>query len=390
MNSEIGPRPNLNFQALDVPRVLHVVGAMNRAGAEAMLMTLYRGIDRSRLQFDFLEFSDEKSDFSDEILAMGGRIIRISWSQSLIGSGGTVSRLMDVMREYGPFAAVHSHILFATGAVMVAARKAGVPVRIAHSHNTADVDSPNVVRRLYHFAARRAIRWGATSFVACGEDAGRYLFGSRHVDDVVVIPNSVDTSRYRPVSESERASLRREIGLREDGLVLVSVARFEPVKNHEFLLKLARELKSHGVVFEMLLVGAGSLWEKAGDEVRGSGLEDVVRMLGLRDDVERILQCADAFLMPSHFEGLPVVLVESQAVGLPSLVSDRVTREVGLGLGIVKFLPIDDAAVWANAVAEGFPPRPSTTDIAEAFDAKGYSTRQALARLLPLYGLADS
>lgn len=371
-------------------RVLHVVGAMDRAGAESMLMTLYRGIDRSVLQFDFLEFSDRKSDFSDEILAMGGRIIKIPWSQSLMGLSGTVSRLVEVMREYGPFAAVHSHILFATATVMIAARKARVPIRVAHSHNTADSSSRSVMRRVYQFGARRAIRVGATAFVACGEDAGRYLFGSQHIDDVVVIPNSVDTSRYRPVPESEREDFRREIGVRADSLVLVSVARFEPVKNHEFLLKLARELKSRGVVFEMLLVGTGSLLEETEDEVRRSGLEDVVRLLGLRDDVERILQGADAFLMPSHFEGLPVVLVETQAVGLPSIVSDRITREVDLGLGIIRFLPIEDAAVWADAVAEGFPPSPTATDITEAFDAKGYSTGQALSRLLPLYGLADS
>lgn len=373
----------------DVPRVLHVVGAMNRAGAESMLMTLYRSLDKARLQFDFLEFRDDESDFAQEILDMGGRILKYPWSQKSNGFGRTVRSLASFMRAHGPYAAVHGHILFANGAVMAAARKAGVPARIAHSHNTSDVVNPGLTRRLYHAASRVAIRWGATALVACGDDAGRYLFGDRQLDKVVVIPNAVDTQRYCPVTPPERHRLRRELGLRQDGLVLVAVARLELVKNHEFLVELASELQARGVDVEMLFVGTGSLREHLEHEIDARGLGSSVRMLGLRTDVERVLQSADALLMPSHFEGLPVVLVESQAVGLPCLVSDRVTQEADLGLGLLRFLPIDSVVDWADVLPEGLPAPQSAADIAQAYDASGYSPEQTLSRLLPLYALAE-
>lgn len=372
----------------EVPRVLHVIGAMNRAGAESMLMTLYRSLDKTRLQFDFLEFSEADSDFSQEIVAMGGRIYKFPWSQKSKGFGQTVSELATLMRARGPYVAVHGHILFANGAVMTAARKARIPARIAHSHNTSDVIDPGLMRRFYHSASRMAIRWGATALVACGEDAARYLFGSRRGAEAVVVPNAVDTHRYRPVPQCERTRIRRELNLSESSLVLATVARLEPVKNHEFLLKLASELTARGVEFEMVFVGVGSLREHLQHEIDSAELGGSVHMLGLRSDVERALQSADAFLMPSYFEGLPVVLVESQAVGVPCLVSDRVTRESDLGLGLLRFLPIDEPAGWADALEAGLPARPSAAEIALAFEASGYSAQQALARLLPLYGIS--
>lgn len=353
-----------------------------------MLMTLYRSLDKTRLQFDFLEFSDDESDFAQEILDMGGRILKYPWSQKSSGFGRTVRSLASFLREHGPYAAVHSHILFANGAVMVAARKAGVPVRVAHSHSTSGTVNPGLTRRFYHAASRVAIQWGATTLVACGEEAGHYLFGSRQRDQVIVIPNAVDTHRYCPVTPPERGRLRRELGLREDGLVLAAVARLELVKNHEFLVELASELQTRGVEFEMLFVGTGSLKEYLEHEIDARGLGRSVRMLGLRTDVERVLQSADALLMPSHFEGLPVVLVESQAVGLPCLVSDRVTQEADLGLGLLRYLPIDEPGYWADVLEAGFPPRPTAAEIAEGFEASGYSAQQALARLLPLYGIS--
>lgn len=142
--------------------------------------------------------------------------------------------------------------------------------------------------------------------------------------------------------------------------------------------------------FEMLFAGTGSLREHLEHEIDARGLLGSVRLLGMRNDVDRLLQSADFLLMPSHFEGLPVVLVEAQAVGVPCLVSDRVTRESDLGLGLLRFLSIDDATEWADALEAGSPTPRSPAEVAEAFDASGYSPQRALARLLPLYGSAGS
>ncbi|MGF2948864.1 glycosyltransferase [Microbacterium alcoholitolerans] len=367
-------------------RVLHVVGAMNRGGAESMLMSLYRGLDKTKTQFDFLEFTHGATDFSGEIQELGGRILKCKWTQIPSHFRSTQKAVAQLIRDEGPYAAVHSHTLFASGAVLNAARVAGVPVRIAHAHNTSDVGT-GVAKQLYRAAARWLIRRNATARVACSPDAGRYLFGPRFfANDGVIVPNSVDLKRFRPQAPATRE--RREPTTKK--VTLVSVARFEPVKNHHFLVELAEELRAREVEFVMKFVGHGSLQSAITAEIDERDLGDRVEMLGLRSDVEEILRGSDALLMPSLWEGLPVTLVEAQATGLPCLVSEAVTRDADLGLGLLNYLPIDSVSAWAGAIEAGFRHRPTASEIQDALGARGYTVEASLDKLLPLYTPGES
>lgn len=367
-----------------VERVLHIVGAMNRGGAETMLMTLYRAIDRTQWQFDFLEFSADRSDYADEITELGGRLVKTSWSQAPLRMPRTVQQLVRVLKSYGPFHAVHSHILFGSGAALVAAGIAGVPIRIAHSHSTSDSDGP--LDWVYQQAARCAIRSSATRFAACSGPAGAYLFGSGPFRRLgVLIPNAVDLDEFTPVGPLEKSDLRQQLGLPIDSLIAVSIARMEPVKNHGFLLRLAARMRDQSIDFTLLLVGAGSLREQLEAETRALQLEDRVRFLGLRDDVATILRCADFLLLPSHFEGLPVVLVEAQASGVPCLVSDKVTEDSDLGLGLLTFLPISDVDAWAEELKRRPQAQLDAGVIRSALSAQGYGVHEGLQRLMELY-----
>lgn len=370
---------------MTVVRVLHVVGAMNRGGAETMLMNLYRALDRTRLQFDFLEFSDGVSDYAPEIERLGGRIYTMEWSQHPLRVRRTLAALTALLCSAGPFAAVHSHVLLANGLVLAGARRADVGCRISHSHSTSDAGL-GVVAGGYRALARSLIRRNATVLAGCSGEAGTFLHGAREfADRGVVIANAVDTSRFMPLSGEERAERRRSSGIGDDCLVLASVARLEPVKNHAFLVELASELESRGVDFRMCWIGAGSLGPQLASEVSQRGLDEHVKMMGLRTDVEAILQICDAVLMPSLYEGIPVALVEAQATGVPCFVSDRVSREVDLGLGLCRHLPITRAAAWAEAIAGPLPTTPNRGEILTALAERGYSLGESLSRLLALY-----
>ncbi|XVX20482.1 glycosyltransferase family 1 protein [Actinomycetota bacterium] len=368
-------------------RILHVVGAMDRAGAETMLMAMYRALDRERYQFDFLELEAGRSDYADEIESLGGRIFHCQWSQSPLKLRSTVHSIEAVIAAHGPFAAVHSHVLFASGTVLLAARRAGVATRIAHSHSTSTHRS-GAMERGYQTYARGLLRLSATHMAACTGAAGDYLFGARRFSGSPhVVPNAVDVESFRPAEGPERDQLRRALSIPDERLVLVSVARLEPVKNHEFLVAVATELEARGYDFEMFFVGDGRLRSHLEQLVTRQELDRKVRFLGLRNDIPELLRASDLLVMPSLYEGLPVSLVEAQASGLPCLVSDQVSREADLGLGLVRFLAATNPADWADAITH---PPASVSDggvIRRALAIRGYTVDSALTTMCALYEL---
>lgn len=324
-------------------RVLHIVGRMDRAGAETMVMNLYREIDRTKFQFDFVYFTAAPCDYDEEIEALGGRIQRIT-------AGNPVARFLALWRllRGGSWTIVHAHTLFSSGMHLAAARLAGIPHRVAHSHNTQDANSTSRAGRLYQSLMRRLLAWAPNAYVACGVAAAEYLFPGRR--DVTVIPNAIDIDRFAGASGTH---IRSELDVSVDCLVILQVGRYMPVKNHLFSVQIAVALREAGVDYRMLFVGTGPEQAKIEASVKAHGLQEQVILLGLREDIPELMAAADVMLMPSLHEGFPVVLVESQAAGLPALVSGAISPEVDLGLDLVEMLGLDDpAALWAQSVCQ--------------------------------------
>ncbi|GAE35925.1 glycosyltransferase [Halalkalibacter akibai] len=171
-------------------KVLHVVGAMNRAGTETMLMNVFRQIDRDQVQFDFISYSQEEAHYDQEIGQLGGKVIRLTKTQS-------VKQIMDVIKQYGPYDVVHSHTLFHCGIANLAAKLAGVKVRIAHAHTTLD-KSDNLARKLYIKTMRTIIITNSTHLLACSNHAGSYLFGEKvlHKNPYSFFPNLINYSLF--------------------------------------------------------------------------------------------------------------------------------------------------------------------------------------------------
>ena len=366
-----------------VPRVLHVIGAMNVGGAETMLMNLYRHIDRSRVQFDFAVYDEEAGVFDDEIETMGGRVLRLPRPRER-GILAAVGDMRTLIRREGPFHAVHAHVLHASALAMRAAEAEGVAIRIAHSHNTDDVPG-GLVRHLYERWSRHVIHTKATKFVACGTEAGHYLFGNRRW---TLLRNGVNLERFRPPDPATRMAARREFDLPVNCLALGIVARLEPVKNHDFVIRLARALADQGSEFRVLLAGDGSRRAELKELVRQQGLENHVAFLGLWGDVPRLLAALDGLLMPSHYEGIPVALVEAQATGLPCLVSEAVSREVDLGVGLVDFLPLEGTDAWLQCLSVLRERRAPADDVLPTrLRNAGADIAQGVALLNRIYGM---
>lgn len=319
-------------------RVLHIVTYMGRGGLETMLMNYYRSIDRTKVQFDFLTHREFEADYDAEILAMGGRIYHLPNLNPF--SKTYLSTLDGFFGEHPEYRIVHSHLDCMSAIPLKYAKKHGVPVRIAHAHNSNQTrDAKYLLKLLY----KRRIAPNATRLFACSEEAGRWMFGGR---DFRVLNNAIHARKYAFDADIRRV-VRRELDLPEDALVVGHVGRFDPQKNHSFLIRIFERMPGDA---RLLLVGDGSLRAAAEQLAEELGIRERIVFVGVRSDVERLLQAMDVFLFPSLFEGLPVSVIEAQAAGLPCLISDKVPIECKK-TELVTQLPLDGtSADWAEAV----------------------------------------
>lgn len=324
-------------------RILQCVNNMHRAGLETMLMNYYRNIDRSQIQFDFLTHRPDKSDYDDEILSLGGKVY---YAPRLFPQNypSYYSYMKDFFEDHPEYRIVHSHIDSMSYMPLLTAKKAGVPIRIAHSHNTAiDRDYKYAMKQYY----RLKLPSVANEFMACGDDAGRFLFGDRKFQ---VLPNAVEASNFT-YSHQKRVQVRNQLGI-QGKMVVGHVGRFSPQKNHEYLIDIFQALLKRYSNAVLLLVGDGELEENIKAYVCNRHLEDKVLFLGKQDDMGKLYQAMDVFVLPSLFEGIPVVGVEAQYADLPCIFSDRVPREVRFGRKC-QFISLNESPdVWAESILE--------------------------------------
>lgn len=352
-------------------KILQVVGAMNIGGTERMLMSLYRNIDRSKVQFDFISYERDCCYFDKEIEQLGGRVIYVSKSAS-------VKEHYEVMKQFGPYQAVHAHTLFHCGIVMLAAYLAGVPIRISHAHTTHDVQ-----HTVYKKTMQKLINNFSTDLLACSRQSGVYLFGKKSIFGL--FPNCIDEDHflYPPI--------KREDFFMQTNLVIGHVGRFIPAKNHRFLLRILTALLEKRKDVLLYLVGDGDLKKEVEAKAGQEGLMKHVKFLGQRSDIPALLHEMDVFVFPSIHEGLGLVLLEAQASGLPCVVSEAIQPEADVGLGLIKKLSLQDhPSIWADAILEMANKREKNgKKIKQAFDRTGYSASNGLQRAMEVYQINE-
>jgi glycosyltransferase involved in cell wall biosynthesis len=368
------------------PRVLHVVGVMNRAGVETWLMHVFRLMDRTALQFDFVVHTDQPGDYDDEIRALGGRILpcphpRRPWSYA--------RRFRAILRNNGPYRVVHSHVYHYCGFTLKLAAAEGVGVRIAHSH--VDVlpqdAAATLLRRLYMRLMSQWIGRYATVGLAASRSAREALFGTLPRDGRWrVHPCSIDLSPFRP--PADRTRVRASLGIPPDAFVVGHVGRFHAQKNHDFIVSIASALMRREPGLRLLLVGVGPNQARIRGLLAERGLAEKTVMAGARADVPRLLAAMDCFLFPSRYEGLGLAVVEAQAAGLPCVVSDRVPDEATVMPALVQRLPLTTSEdLWADAVVRARRLGAGVTAGSglASVERSSFNVRRSLPSLLDLY-----
>jgi glycosyltransferase involved in cell wall biosynthesis len=332
-------------------RILHVVGGMNRGGVETWLMHVLRHIDRDRFQMDFLVHTEKPCPYDDEARVLGSKIIPCLSPSKPWLYGRNFKR---ILREYGPYDIVHSHVHHFSGYVLYLAKQAGVPIRIAHSHNdTSAIDAKaGLHRRLYLTLTKWLIDRYATLGLAASYKVATVLFNRAWKTDSrwQILYCGVDLTPFRELVDS--VAIRAEFGIPADAFVVGHVGRFEEEKNHQFLIDIVAEIAQREPKMHLLLIGDGSLRSEIQQKVIQNGLANRVTFAGLRPDIPQLMLGAiDLFLLPSIYEGLGLVLIEAQAAGLPCVFSDVVPEEANAVKPLVRRVSLSKSASdWAEAV----------------------------------------
>lgn len=350
-------------------RILHVVVNMNRGGAETLIMNLYRNIDREKVQFDFL--TSRPGAFDEEISRLGGKIHRIPYVTE-VGPVGFSRKIIQIFKQNPLYKIVHSHLDRMSGLVLRAAKKAGVPIRIAHSHNTES--EGGIVSKTFKWYAGSHIPSNATHFYACSKGAASWLFKYQS-KKALILKNGIETDKFQ-YSVETRNETRRALNLESNQLVIGHVGRFNKQKNHLYLLDVFRNVSEQIPDAVLILVGDGTLKGEIKEKIMDLNLEGKVNLLGIRDDAHKLLQAFDLFVFPSLHEGLPVSLIEAQGAGLPCLISDRVTKEVDMGLGLVEQLSLKDTDSWVERIHHLSQERNIRWTDEQALQMHGYDIRK--------------
>jgi len=369
-------------------RILHVVWSLNRGGIETWLKQVLSKIDRQRFQMDFLVHTDRSCAYEAEVKAHGAKILRClhptrPWTYA--------RNFFRVLRENGPYPIVHAHTHFYSGFVLRLARLAGVPVRIAHSHNDKrPVEGNSGARqRLYRAAMRTWIRRHATAGLACSGDAAADLFGERWTESPrwQVLHYGIELTPFR--NGGRGPSVREALGIPGHAKVVGHVGRFVPQKNHMFLAEILARAMAQDETLWALLVGDGPLRAAVQQRVRDLGIEGRVVFAGERADVADLMRhVMDVFVFPSLHEGLGIVVLESQAAGLPCVVSETVPREAEVVAALVERIDLDCGPdKWAEAVLAALRrPRPIDQPTAlRALEESSYGIEASVRRLEEFY-----
>lgn len=329
-------------------RVLNLFTIMDRGGAETMVMNYYRKLDKSRVQFDFMVHRPERGAYDDEIESLGGKIYRMPAIRPW-----TAKQYRKVVRKFyedhPEYKIIHSHMSELGYYDFLEAEKVGIPVRICHAHN-----------RPYGIDIKSPVRWYYKTLMIphishmfmCGEESGEWLFGKKNKSRFIQLNNAIDAKNYS-YNEVKRAEVRKSLGLTEE-LVVGHVGRFNPQKNHPFIIDVFNEVHKKEPDSVLLLVGddSGKVAEDIHKKVDEVNLAGAVRFLGVRTDVADLMQAMDVFLFPSLFEGFGIAALEAQAAGLPAVVSKRIPPECMI-TDCISSLELDfSAEIWANRLIE--------------------------------------
>ena len=335
---------------MELKRLLCFVSSMDAGGAETFLMKIYRVIDKDKYQFDFLVNSPKEGFYDNEIYKLGGKIFYVpAKSANVFEFAYKVYKIIKTNKynyclrmSSNPFGAID----------LLIAKLAGAKKLVLRSTNAGNITG-EISWVLY-----KAFFWlpmfVPTVKIAPSTEAAEFVFGKNCTKNrkVKILKNAIPIETYKFDIE-KRNLIRKELGL-DNKFIVGHIGRFNAQKNHKFLIEVFKEIVDFNNNASLLLVGKGELEKDIQRQIENLNLTNNVIFTGIRKDIPSLLMAMDVMVFPSIFEGMPNVIVEAQATGLPCLISDKITREVAF-TDIVAFLPLDgDRLFWANNALNKF------------------------------------
>lgn len=360
-------------------RVLHSVSNMDRAGIETMLMNYYRHMDRSQVQFDFLANKSKKGAYDQEIREMGGHVYVTPGFNPL--KGIEYRKFMMKLFEGSEYKIVHAH----NGALgywpLKYAKQSEIPIRIAHSHNTRINFDMKWLIKSY---CKKRLKRVANFYWGCGEEAVKFYFGDRATEaGYKIINNAIEVERF--LFDREKREELRKINNLEGKIVIGHVGRFMLQKNHKFLLKIFKAIHDKNNNAILMLIGEGELEQEIRKEVAELNLQNSIIFTGSIPNVNEMYQAMDMFILPSLYEGLPVVGIEAQAAGLPCYFSSTVTDETKI-TDLVKFISLENSAdEWADIILKDIQKHQDRKNMYSEITNAGYNIQIEAQKLQDMY-----
>ena len=326
-------------------RVAQMIGSVFEGGVESCIMNYFSSIDVSKVTFDF--YVDRASKIIDQkkIEDLGGRVIITPHYTHIF----KYLRFIGKHFKKEKYDVVHANMSSLNFIPLTIAKMCGIKVRISHSHTTSS--GKDRLHDLFKKILRPFSKIGATDLFACSEKSARWLYGNKDFDEgrVYIANNAINMARFR-FSEETRESVRNDLGIGENTLLLGQIGRFCEAKNHKFLLEIFSSIRERQPDSRLILVGEGPLCEETKKYAQKIGVSDYVLFLGSSKTPEKYYNAMDVFVLPSIFEGFPVVAVEAQANGLYCFFSTEVTKEAKL-LDTTMYIPLSDGKEkWADAI----------------------------------------
>lgn len=361
-------------------KTLVIIASLRLGGAEKIGAELVTNMELKDNEVYFLVFGDEKGAYEKMVKENGCKIIRLPWPKFPYIK--YYKDLKRINKEVGGFDVVHSHTLLNNGINLAIFKKLGAKVRISHAHSTNSYKKDSFVTRIYEKLMKNMIKNNATDYVACGEAAGKYLYGEKLFERKgIVINNGIDFDKFA-FSKDSRDEVRKELGLKDE-FVVGNISRLDKVKNHSFLLEVFSQVVSIEPNSKLLIVGQGDELENIKDKIEMLKLKDKVILTGPRTDVDRIINAMDVAVYPSLFEGLPVSPIEAQINGVPCVLSKNITNEVKISEDI-KFLSLyESVSLWANEIVS-FKGK-DRDKVSYTKDASKYDIKESAAQLEKIY-----
>ena len=328
-------------------KILHVIGSLESGGSQTLFLNIFKSIDRSKIQFDFLISRPDELFYADIVRKLGGKIYVLPAFKGY--------NLLKYIKSWKEFFAkhpeydiIHGHVR-STAAIYLKIAKKFKYITISHSHS---VSSGKGIIAVIKNILQYPIRYISDYFIACSDEAGKWLFGKRVCDSsrYIVLNNAIDYEEFL-FNKDVRTTKRKELDL-GNKFVIGHVGRFISTKNHAFLIDIFKIIHKMNKEALLLLVGDGELWQEIDKKVHDNELSDCVVFTGARSDVPQLLQAMDIFILPSLFEGLGIVLIEAQASGLVSVVSSGIPKEAYISDLVIPVSLKESPEYWANIILQ--------------------------------------